>query len=111
MSLSLLASGTVTLDGTEQTVNATIATLGVYELHLDLNGMAADDALEVRSKEKVSATERGRWCYRITDAQPTDFKDWRPDDGPDVTNNDLTYTVKRYRGTVASVDYKIFQLA
>lgn len=110
MALTLVASGTITLDGTEQTVNATITNAGVYELHLDLNAMAADDALEVRSKEKVSATERTRWVNRITDAQPTDFKNWRSEDGPDLNDADLTYTVKRYRGSVASLPYKIFQV-
>lgn len=50
--MSVVASGTVTTDGTEQTLSIQTAA-GVYQLVVDRNAMLAADGVILRSKTKV----------------------------------------------------------
>jgi hypothetical protein len=75
MAVTVKSSGTLTADGTEQSLLSTTDS-GVYVLAVDLNAMAAGDIVELRIKRKVlsGGTIRVAYFERFHDARPADDK-------------------------------------
>src|SRR5690348_4897584 len=64
MSLTAAASGTITTDGTEQTLS-TQTTIGVYTLALDLSAMVNGDIIEIKLKTKILSGGTSRIAYHF----------------------------------------------
>lgn len=109
------AGGTITTDGTEQTIGSAVATGGVYFLRLDLNalaGGATPDIIEVREKLSVRASGTTRYL----EGTPYTYVGGL---APAIielphrsilASTGLEYTIKRVQGTDRTYTYAIIEV-
>jgi len=103
---SLIASGTTTTDGTEQTLRSETTT-GIFVLILDRSAMLAGDIVEVRGKTIIlSAGALGTlWMQELRDAPPTDDKIF--ESMHVISNIQADWTIKRTAGTDRAYPWKV----
>lgn len=96
MSVSQVDSGTVTADGTEQTVD-TISNGGVYVWAVDLSNMASGDSVTLRVKDKVLSGGSAVLAFEetYTGAQAVD---WVCSE-PIAAAHEITFTLEQTAGT------------
>lgn len=109
---TVAASGTVTSDGTEQTL-ATITTPGAYELHVDHGAMANTEVVRVRVKEAVLSGGTSRAVeyeqYSATGSATPEPPIRKI--GPVALNNGGTFTLERTSGSARAHPWKILRVA
>lgn len=103
---TLNTSGTLTPDGTEQTL-ATVTSVGTFQLFIDLNGMANGDRVRIRTYYKVltGGTERllegGENVYEHAQGHP--IKRLLAEQS-DIS---IKWTFQRDSGSFSSVPWKV----
>jgi hypothetical protein len=106
---TLEASNTTATDGTEQTLS-TLTTNKIFQFFIDLNAMAAGDAIEVRLKTKVLNGGTTRVVYK------DEFRDEQSADNkiahsiPVASDQEYVVTLKRIAGTDRSYPWKVLSL-
>lgn len=108
MALAVNASGTVTTDGTEQSL-ATPTTSQVYCLDVDTSAMVAGDIIELRVKKPVltGGTIRTAWRASIGPSPPSDAIMVSP---PLNCPFGCTVTIKRVGGTDRAYPWSLMTL-
>jgi len=108
MALTVTNSGTLTSSGSEQTLGASRTDGKTYVLQVDLNNMAAGDAVEIRVKAKVltGSTERTLYRANYAGAQPYAVVQTPPIAAP----YSVTFTLKTLVGTNRDYDYALMSL-
>jgi len=103
---SLIASGTTTTDGTEQTLRSETTT-GTFVLILDRNAMLAGDIIEIRGKTIIlsAGVLRTIWMQELRDAPPTDDNIY--ESMHILSNIQADWTIKRTAGTDRAYPFKI----
>lgn len=115
VSTSEEAGGTITTDGTEQTIDAAISAGGVFFLRLDLNALAGGgtpDIIEVR--EKLSVRNAG--TSRYLEGTPYTYVGGLAPaiiETPHrsiLAGTSLEYTIKRVQGSDRTYTYAIIEV-
>lgn len=106
MAVSENTGGTLTTDGTEQTL-ATIASAGTYQLLVELNGMGLTDEVEIKLyvKARSGSTSRVVWdqIYKFVQADAVIISP------PVPAPFEFKATLKRNAGSVTSIIWSIYQ--
>lgn len=96
MAVTQVDSGTVTADGTEQTVDTQTAG-GVYVWAVDLSNLAAGDSVTLRVKDKILAAGSAVLAFEQTFTGAQDI-DWVCSE-PVATAHEITFTLEQTAGT------------
>lgn len=107
MAVTENTGGSVTTDGTEQTL-ATVTTANTYVLVIDANAMANGDVIELRLKTKARSGGTSRLAYFATYAnvqgQPNKYS------VPVPVNVEIIATIKRVAGTDRAYPWALLSL-
>jgi len=105
--MTLEASGTVTTDGTEQTL-ATLTSAKIFIFALDTAAMANGDEIELKIKTKclTGGTSRIVYCvpYINTQGSPAKFS------VPVPSDIEFVATIKRIAGTNRAYPWKVLSI-
>lgn len=109
---TIAASGTVTSDGTEQTL-ATITTPGSYELHVDMGAMANTEVVVLRMKKPVlsGGTTRSTQYLSYTASGSAAPEPTARVLGPIAVDTTLTCTLQRTSGSARAHPWKVFRVS
>ena len=105
---TIVASGTLTADGSEDTIGSALNTAGTYIVVVDTTNMAAGDATLLKAKRKVLPSDGGAaivYEASFQNAQADSVKISIPIPLP--TNCAITFTLMQTAGTNRSYDYSI----
>jgi len=102
----LVASGTITTDGTEQTLHSE-TTIGTFVLILDRSNMSNGDAIELRGKTTVlsGGVLQTIWTQEFRDAPSAD--DSISESLHIISDIQAVWTIKRTAGTDRSYAWKV----
>lgn len=108
MALTVTNTGTLTADGTEQTLGAERTDGKTYVLQLDLANMAAGDLVEIRAKVKVvnGGTTRTAFKAVYANAQAYPALQTPPIPAP----YSVTFTLKQVNASYRAFDYALISM-
>ena len=108
MALTVVTTGTLTADGTVQTIGAAQTAAGVYVLQVDLVNMAAADLVTLRTIVKVLTGSTAHVLYRAV------FSNMQPypvvQTPPIAVPYEVTFTLQQTGAGYRNFDWAILKL-
>lgn len=110
MALTVTNSGTLTADGSEQTLGAERVDGKTYVLQVDLSNMTSADVIEIRVKGKVTSGGATRMFHKAvtTGVQAQAYPGLQTP--PIVAPHSVTFTLKQTAGTNRAFPYDVIAL-
>lgn len=108
MALSVTNSGTLTADGTEQTLGTERTDGKTYVLQLDLTNLAAGDTVEIRAKVKVVSAGTARTLYKAVYANAQAYPALQTP--PIPAPYSITFTLKQLNASYRTFDYALISM-
>lgn len=108
MALTVTNTGTLTADGSEQTIGVERTDGKTYVAQVDLANLAAADTVEIRVKVKVTSGGSARTVYKavFANTQPYPAVQTPPIPAP----FSVTFTLKQTTGTNRGFDYALIAM-
>ena len=108
MALSILQSGTLTADGTEQQLGTTITTAGTYQLIVDIDAMVNADITEFRTKVKSFTGQTSKVLFFSTYAHDQGADGALLISPPIPAPIEIIFTLKQTAGTNRAYPWAIY---
>ena len=108
MALTVTNTGTLTADGSEQTIGAERTDGKTYVLQLNTANMAAGDIVELRVKVKVTSGGSAVTLYRAVRSGVQPYA--AEQTPPIVAPYSVSFTLKQTAGTNRNFDYALISM-